>query len=124
VIIGWGALPPALAPADSAAATPTRATATTAAATPPYRLGPGDMLEIVVPTHDGFNASITVQPDGRIYYPFVGEIMVTGLTIPELTERIRRGLEKELRGPQVTISMREVRPGLSSRVTVTGAVRA
>ncbi len=91
---------------------------------PEYRLGPGDMLEVVVPTHEGFNASLTVQPDGRTYYPFVGEIMVTGRTIPELTEQIRRGLEKELRGPQVTISMREVRPGQSLRVTVTGAVRA
>jgi protein involved in polysaccharide export with SLBB domain len=80
------------------------------------------MLEIAVPTHEGFNASITVQPDGRIYYPFVGEIMVTGLTIPELTERIRSGLEKELKSPRVTISTREVRPGVN-KVTVTGAVR-
>src|SRR5262245_47248810 len=70
---------------------------------PNYRLRPGDVLELAVPTHDGFNASLAVQPDGRIYYPFLGEIMVSGLTIPELTERIRRGLEKELRAPQVTI---------------------
>lgn len=77
-----------------------------------------------MPTHDGFNATLTVQPDGRIYYPIVGEIMVTGLTIPQLTERVRQGLEKELRGPQVTISMREVRPGSFSRVTIMGAVRA
>jgi polysaccharide export outer membrane protein len=90
---------------------------------PNYRLGPGDVLEIAVPTHEGMNASLAVQPDGRIYYPYLGEITVTGLTIPELTERIRKGLEKELRAPQVTISMREVRPG-ANRVTVTGAVRA
>jgi protein involved in polysaccharide export with SLBB domain len=64
-----------------------------------------------------------VQPDGRIYYPFVGEIMAKGLTIPELTERIQSGLEKELRQPKVTVSMREVRPG-TNRATVTGAVRA
>jgi polysaccharide export outer membrane protein len=81
------------------------------------------VLDVAVPTHEGFNATLTVQPDGRIYYPIVGEIMVTGLTIPELTDRIRQGLEKELRGPQVTISMRAVRPGLGSKVTVMGAVR-
>jgi polysaccharide export outer membrane protein len=81
------------------------------------------MLEIVVPTHEGFNASLPVQPDGRIYYPFVGEIMVTGLTVPELTERILKGLEKQLKSPQVTISVHEVRPG-ANKVTVTGAVRA
>jgi polysaccharide export outer membrane protein len=80
------------------------------------------VLEVVVPTHEGFNASLTVEPDGRVYYPFVGEIMVTGLTVPELAARIRKGLEKQLREPQVTISVREVRPGLNSRVTVTGAV--
>ena len=38
-------------------------------------------------------------------------------------ERVRQGLEKELKSPQVTISMREVRPG-ANRITVTGAVRA
>src|SRR3954468_24558411 len=65
--------------------------------TPTYRLGPGDVLDVAVPTHEGFNANLTVQPDGRIYYPFVGEIMVTGMTIPELTQRIQTSLEKELR---------------------------
>jgi polysaccharide biosynthesis/export protein len=90
---------------------------------PNYRLGPGDVLDVVVPTHEGFNANLTVQPDGRLYYPFVGEIMAKGLTIPELTQQIQSGLEKELRQPKVTISMREVRPG-TNRATVTGAVRA
>jgi len=115
-----------------AAANPPAAVATAAAAgaasapvqgsAPAYRLGPGDQLEIAVPTHEGFNAAMTVQPDGRIYYPFVGEIMVTGLTIPELTEKIQTGLEKELKSPRVTISTREIRPG-ANRMTVTGAVR-
>jgi protein involved in polysaccharide export with SLBB domain len=91
---------------------------------PTYRLGPGDVLDVVVPTHDGFNSSLTVQPDGRVYYSFVGEIMVAGLTVPELTERIQQGLEKELRTPKVSVSVRQVRPGTNSRVTVTGAVRA
>lgn len=91
---------------------------------PTYRLGPGDVLDVVVPTHDGFNSSMTVQPDGRVYYSLVGEIMVAGLTVPELTERIQQGLEKELRTPKVTVSVRQVRPGTTNRVTVTGAVRA
>jgi protein involved in polysaccharide export with SLBB domain len=97
---------------------------TAAQVSPTYRLGPGDVLDVTVPTHDGFNSSMTVQPDGRVYYSFVGEIMVTGLTVPELTERIQQGLEKELRAPKVSVSVRQVRPGLTSRVTVTGAVRA
>jgi polysaccharide biosynthesis/export protein len=112
------AVPPSAAPASGAAPAPT------VSVSPEYRLGPGDVLEVVVPTHEGFNSTLTIQPDGRIYYPFVGGIMVTGLTIPELTTRIREGLEKDLRGPQVTISMREVRPGSNSRVTIMGAVRS
>lgn len=91
---------------------------------PNYRLGPGDQLEILVPTHDGFNASLMVQPDGRINYPFVGEVLVTGLTVSELQERIRRGLEKELKEPQVTIFVRQVRPSGIDRVTIIGAVRS
>src|SRR5690348_2079721 len=38
---------------------------------PNYRLGPGDVLDIAVPTHEGMNASLAVQPDGRIYYPYL-----------------------------------------------------
>jgi polysaccharide export outer membrane protein len=87
-----------------------------------YELGPGDVLDVLVPTHEGFNSALTVQPDGRIYYPFVGEIVVTGLTVPDLTRRIREGLEKELKHPQVNVSVRQVRPG-ASRITITGAVR-
>jgi polysaccharide export outer membrane protein len=111
--------------ADAPAVTPPVAPAAGAPSsdTPSYRLGPGDVLDVVVPTHEGFNANLTVQPDGRIYYPFVGEIVVTGMTIPELTQRIQTSLEKELRAPQVNISMREVRPG-TRRVTVSGAVKA
>src|SRR3712207_6205519 len=91
---------------------------------PNYRLWPGEVLDGVVTTHDGFNTGLTVQPDGRVYYSFVGEIMAAGLTVPELTQRIQVGLERELRGPKVAVSVRQVRPGTSSRVTVTGAVRA
>src|SRR5258708_33515656 len=79
------AVPPSAAPASGAAP------ASTVSVPPEYRLGPGDVLEVAVPTHEGFNATLTVQPDGRIYYQNVGEIMVTGLTIPELTTRIREG---------------------------------
>ncbi len=109
--------------ATSARAESAAPAAPAAVVAPSYRLGPGDVLDVVVPTHEGFNVQLTVQPDGRIYYPLIGEIQVSGLTVPDLTERIQRGLEKELRGPRVTISVREVRPG-SHRVTVTGAVKA
>jgi polysaccharide biosynthesis/export protein len=88
-----------------------------------YRLGPGDSIDISVPTHEGMNALLTIQPDGRIYYSFVGELMVTGMTVPELTQQIQKGLEKELRSPKVIVSVREVRPG-TQRVSVTGAVRS
>src|SRR5438045_9472611 len=48
---------------------------------------------------------------GRLNYPFLGSLVVQGLTVTELEQRITRGLKGSyLRDPAVTVSIAEYRP--------------
>ena len=55
-----------------------------------YRLGPEDEIQIRVWSHDDLTRTTRVGLDGRISFPFVGEVKAGGLTI--------LGLQKELEG--------------------------
>src|SRR5262249_8365051 len=91
----------------------------------PYRVRPGDRLHIDVIPQTQYTRDVVVLPDGRIYFPIVGEVTAAGKTVPELTDIIQRGLAKELRNHTVTIGVepREVAPGAQPRVTLMGEVR-
>jgi protein involved in polysaccharide export with SLBB domain len=107
--------------------TPLGAAADTPAGSAPpasYRFVPGDVIDITVPTHMGYDRTLTIQPDGRIQVPSVGEIVATGLTSAELAARIQQGLNAELVDPQVTVSLKEINKGLLRRVSILGAVKS
>ena len=91
---------------------------------PVYRLGPGDVLDIKVIGHDEWSMQVEVRPDGRITYPATGEINVAGMTIGELTEKLRLALGPvghHLKNPQVVINVIKKRPLM---VYVLGAVNS
>jgi polysaccharide export outer membrane protein len=88
-----------------------------------YAFAPGDVLEITVQPQPGYDRTVTVQPDGKIAFPVVGELTAAGMTIPQLTERLQQGLQAELKHPRVTVSLREMNRGSLRRVSVLGAVR-
>jgi protein involved in polysaccharide export with SLBB domain len=79
-------------------------------------------MEITVTSHPGYDRTITIQPDGKFFFPSVGEVRAAGLTVPQLRERLLAGLEQQLNRPDLTISLREIR-NLVNRVSVFGAVR-
>ncbi|MBP9143243.1 MAG: polysaccharide biosynthesis/export family protein [Thermoanaerobaculia bacterium] len=74
-----------------------------------YRLGPGDVIDILVVGHEDLRRELPVRPDGKISFTYVGDLVVAGLT----TEEFRAGLEKELtrflRFPQVTVLVKKAR---------------
>jgi polysaccharide export outer membrane protein len=104
-----------------AAATAVAAEAPKAA--PDYVLGPGDVMDVTVTSHPGYDRSIIIQPDGKIFFPVVGEVTAAGLTVPRLRETLLAGLETQLNRPDLTISLREIRSAVN-RVSVLGAVRS
>jgi polysaccharide export outer membrane protein len=89
----------------------------------PYILVAGDVLEITVEPQTNYSRTVTIQPDGKIVMPVVGEQIAAGLTVQQLTDRLRQGLEVELKRPRVTVSLKETNKGLLRRVSVMGAVK-
>jgi polysaccharide biosynthesis/export protein len=88
-----------------------------------YVFVPGDVLEVTVTSHTGYDRTITIQPDGRIQFPVAGELVAAGLTSTELAARLQEGMRRELIDPQVTVSLKELNRGLLRRVSVFGAVK-
>ena len=76
-----------------------------------YRLGPGDRIIIKVFGEEDLSMDFRLNDSGRLNYPFLGELVVQGLTVAELEQRITRGLrDSYLRDPAVTVSIAEYRP--------------
>jgi polysaccharide export outer membrane protein len=88
-----------------------------------YRFAPGDVIEVTVTPQQNFNHTITVQPDGKISFPIVGELQAAGLTVEQFTEKLRKGLSRDLVGPQVSVSLKDLNKQAVLRVSLLGAVR-
>lgn len=88
-----------------------------------YRFAPGDVLEVSVVPQQGLDRVLTIRPDGKISYPVAGELPAAGLTAPELTEKLRAGLSRELINPRVTLTLKTLNPQAVPRVSLLGAVR-
>lgn len=76
----------------------------------PYRIGPDDVLTISVWDNKDLDQEVVfVRPDGKISVPLAGEIQAGGLTVAELTARLRDTFSKYVQGAQVTVGVREIK---------------
>jgi polysaccharide export outer membrane protein len=92
-----------------------------AGSTRPYRIGPGDVLQVDVwKEPDASTSSVTVRPDGKISLAIIGEVAVAGQTPGELEAALREKFGEVIRSPRVTITVREVN---SQRIYLIGEVR-
>ena len=85
-----------------------------------YRVKAGDNLNILVFEKPELSRPLLIPPDGRITYPFLGEIKVSGLTLEEIRKTITKGLQRELNNPQVSV---ELSSRTKPEVSVLGAIR-
>jgi len=109
LLLGWqanGSPPPETPPASVAPA--------------PYRVGPGDVLQVTVVGHEDLSGAPTVQTDGTLFMPLVRDVPVTGLTVQEIQRKLTNLLEKDyLVDPQVHVEIKEYQ---SQYVVVLGEV--
>lgn len=76
-----------------------------------YELNTGDVIKIMVYGEDDLSLETKVSRSGKLNYPFLGEINVTGLTEKELQSFIYKGLKNGyLVEPTVNVSVVEYRP--------------
>lgn len=68
-----------------------------------YTVGPGDTLDLSVWQHPDLDRSVTVRPDGRISFPLVDDVYVSGLTPQEVDSELTGRLSKTIRDPSVTV---------------------
>ena len=98
-------LPFAAAQAQSApiaAKTPTLAS---------YVLGTGDQVSIQVYGEPELSVQNKVAVNGHMTYPFLGEVLVAGLTANQLEQKIADGLKGDfLVDPKVSVTIVEYRP--------------
>jgi polysaccharide export outer membrane protein len=97
-----------------------QAPAAAAEAPLPYRVGPGDVLEVVVDGRPDLSRLPTVQTTGSVWLPRAGPVEVRGLTTGEIASRLAPLLAGEdLASPRVAVRVREYQ---SQFVWVLGAV--
>lgn len=72
-----------------------------------YRLGPEDVISVVVFNQDRYSRSgIVVPPSGRISLSLIqGGIFVNGRTVDEVAELIKKKYDEYIIDPQVTVSL-------------------
>jgi polysaccharide export outer membrane protein len=75
----------------------------------PYRINPGDELEILVWGDERLQRSVLVLPDGTFAFPLVGQVNAAGRLPTDLERVITAGLQPQYKGPvpQVTVSVKQ-----------------
>ena len=71
----------------------------------PYRVGPGDELDIEVAELEETRARSKVMPDGMLYYDVARGIDVTGKTMSEISTLLSKSLESDYVDPIVTVNV-------------------
>ena len=99
-----------------------------------YIMCPGDQLQVVVYGHEDLSSPpnsnttpYTVRPDGKVTFPLIGDIDVTGKTVTEFTRQLEASLAEYLVRPQVSVNILKLgttRVYVLGEVKKTGTVRA
>jgi len=94
---------------------------------PGYMIGPGDVLRLAVWGQSEFSHELTVNNDGKVLIPIVGQVHVSGTPFSELQDKLKNLLSRHYSGlstvPQRTfmdLSVAQLRP---IRIYIMGEVR-
>jgi len=85
-----------------------------------YVVGPGDRFLFLVTGPTEVEAPVVVDPEGRVYLPYVGVVDVGGVTLTEARERIDEAAMKVYSNVTLDLVLTALR---QFKVHVTGAVR-
>ena len=86
-----------------------------------YRISHGDELSINFLYNEDMSRTVKVRPDGRISYPYAGEIRAAGMTVSRLDSVITERFSEIVRDPEVSVMVTEFDEPM---VYVMGSVRS
>jgi polysaccharide export outer membrane protein len=86
-----------------------------------YRVGPGDHIYLSVPQRPDLNRQLSVNPDGTVNLPLVGNVQVRGLNKVEIEAKLLQSLREYY--PSVNKVEISVTQALSNVIFVSGDVR-
>jgi polysaccharide export outer membrane protein len=86
-----------------------------------YIIGPGDQIGISVWRDENLTRTVVVLPDGKIYFPLIGEVEAGGKTVSQLKEELEKRLSRYVSDTGVTV---DVRQSNSMIIYVVGKVNA
>jgi polysaccharide export outer membrane protein len=94
----------------------------------PYQLNVRDRLHVeslTVP--ETVNREVSVQPDGTVTLPRLGQVMAAGRTVEELRNDLERRYARDLRDPQIVVTplefdttLEELRQAVNSQYSFSG----
>lgn len=73
-----------------------------------YHVGPGDVLEISVWRDETLSRELFVPPDGVFSFPLIGDVNVTGMSVPEIREVIRKKLTDYIPDASVSVMLKKI----------------
>jgi polysaccharide export outer membrane protein len=86
-----------------------------------YIVGPGDVLEVNVWRHPDISTSVTVQSNGMITYPLIGDIMASEMSLFDFRDILIGKLDHYIVNPNVRI---QVTVPKSNKIYVLGEVHS
>lgn len=94
-----------------------------APAATPYRVNPGDQLQVLVWGDERLQRDVLVLPDGTFAFPLVGQVNAAGKLPSEIERIITVGLQPQYKGPvpQVTVTVKQAS---GYQFSVVGKVRS
>jgi polysaccharide export outer membrane protein len=85
-----------------------------------YRIGPYDVLNIVVWHNPDLSSQIPVRPDGRIALPLAGEVVAAGKTPSDLAAVLQEKLKPFVNDPLVTVTPMQFTGPYARQVRILG----
>ena len=73
-----------------------------------YRIGAGDVLSISVWKNADLTKVVQVLPDGNISFPLIGQIMVSEMTVAQLTKTLQEKIAPFAPEPQISVEVQQV----------------
>jgi polysaccharide export outer membrane protein len=85
-----------------------------------YRIGPEDVLDVLVWKNPDLTRTVSVRPDGRISLPLVNDVAAAGLTPMELRAVLAKGFAEFVNDAEISVVVKEIH---SFKVSVVGMVK-